>query len=119
MYATARDWARCGLLYLNDGLWRGERILPEGWVKYSTTPTPLAPPGEAYGAQFWLNASNPQPWLAFLPADTYLASGHEGQDVMIIPSRKAVVVRLGLTRGPAAEEYLGFMAEVMNALPQD
>jgi CubicO group peptidase (beta-lactamase class C family) len=118
MYATARDWARFGLLYLNDGLWQGERILPEDWVKYSTTPTPLAPPGEAYGAQFWLNAANPQQWLGFLPADMYLASGHEGQTVMVIPSYKMVVVRLGLTRGPTAEAYLGFVADVLKALPQ-
>ena len=55
MFATPRDWARFGLLYLQDGVWNGERILPEGWVKYTTTPTPRAPRGE-YGALFWLNA---------------------------------------------------------------
>src|SRR5690606_12774066 len=58
MYATARDWARFGLLYLRDGMWDGDRILPEGWVTYSTTPAPAAPLGE-YGAQWWLNAGAP------------------------------------------------------------
>jgi CubicO group peptidase (beta-lactamase class C family) len=57
-HATPRDWARFGLLYLQDGIWEGERILPEGWVTYTTTPTPNAPKGE-YGAYFWLNAGNP------------------------------------------------------------
>ena len=55
LYATARDYARFGLLYLNDGVWQGERILPKGWVGYSITPTPAAPKGE-YGAHFWLNS---------------------------------------------------------------
>lgn len=56
-YATARDWARVGMLFLNDGIWNGERILPEGWVQYSVTPAKAAPLGE-YGAQVWLNAGS-------------------------------------------------------------
>jgi CubicO group peptidase (beta-lactamase class C family) len=100
MLATPRDWARAGLLFLNDGVWNGERILPEGWVKYSTTPTPLAPKGE-YGAHFWLNAgakANPaNRTYPSLPTDLYWMSGYNGQIVAIFPSKKLVVVRMGVT----------------------
>ncbi len=99
-FATAKDWARFGILLINDGVWEGERILPEGWVKYSTTPTPLAPQGK-YGAQFWLNAgekSNPNNKLfQSLPNDLYYQGGYNGQIVAIIPSRNVVFVRLGVT----------------------
>lgn len=117
MYATARDWARFGLLYLNNGLWDGERILPEGWVAYSRTPTPESPPHEKYGAQFWLNAGGKDRWLPALPSDMYAARGHEGQYVLIIPSRELVVVRLGLSRGPDSGETLAFVPDLLEALP--
>jgi CubicO group peptidase (beta-lactamase class C family) len=101
-YATARDWARFGLLYLNDGVWNGERILPEGWVKYTTTPADAAPKGE-YGALWWLNAGqkgNPSNrLLPNVPTDAFSAQGFEGQYVYVIPSKKLVVVRLGLSQG--------------------
>lgn len=100
LYATARDYARFGLLYLNDGVWQGERILPEGWVAYSTTPTPDAPEGQ-YGAHFWLNGgkdSNPADRrFPRLPGDAFFAEGYQGQAIAVIPSRKLVVVRLGMT----------------------
>jgi CubicO group peptidase (beta-lactamase class C family) len=100
MYATARDWARVGLLFLNDGVWQGRRILPKGWVAYSTTPTLKAPRGE-YGAQFWLNAGTPgRPEdrnFPNLPTDLYYMSGHDGQMVAILPSSNLVIVRLGYT----------------------
>lgn len=100
MYATARDWARFGLLYLQDGIWEGKRILPEGWVKYSTTPTPGAPKGQ-YGAHFWLNRGNPEnpedrPFPQ-LPTDLFLAWGFQEQQTVILPSHKLVLVRLGMT----------------------
>ena len=118
MYATARDWARFGLLYLNDGIWHNERILPDGWVQYSTTPTVYAAPGKAYGAQFWLNFPNPNPRLPYLPDDAFMALGHETQAVVVIPSRKTVIVRLGLYRGPDFEAPLAFMKDVMKSLPE-
>lgn len=100
MYATARDWARFGLLYLNDGIWEGQRILPEGWVKYSTTPTPRAPKGQ-YGAHFWLNRGDPENpedrQFPQLPTDLFLAWGFQEQQTVVLPSHKLVVVRLGMT----------------------
>lgn len=99
-FASARDWARFGLLFLNDGVWNGERILPEGWVKYSTTPAPAAPMGR-YGAHWWLNAgdaNDPQRrTYTELPTDAYWADGFEDQTVMIIPSKQLVIVRLGVS----------------------
>ena len=119
MYATPRDWARFGLLYLNDGMWKNERILPEGWVKYSTTPTPNAPKGE-YGAQFWLNAGRSgQPedrWMPKVPPDMYSLRGFEGQYVSIIPSKKLVIVRLGLSVAEKAWDQEQFIADVIEAL---
>ena len=122
MYATARDWARFGLLYLNDGLWAGERILPQGWVSYSRKPSSTAPLGR-YGAHFWTNGGNiaggkPKP-LEKLPADTFYAAGYEGQYVIIIPSRKLVVVRLGMTRNIRAWDMESFVSEVLAAIAND
>jgi len=87
-------------------------VLPEGWVNYSATPTPLAPRGQ-YGAHFWLNAgsaSNPadRVWPR-LPSDAFFADGYQGQRVVIIPSRKLVVVRFGLTPKPADMEFEAFL----------
>ena len=118
MYATARDWARFGLLYLNDGIWKNDRILPEGWVQYSTTPTDHTAPGKAYGAQFWLNYPNPNPRWPYLSDDAFMALGHECQAVVIIPSRKTVVVRLGLYRGSDFDAPLAFIKNVLESLPE-
>jgi CubicO group peptidase (beta-lactamase class C family) len=93
-YGTARDWARFGLLYLRDGMWEGERVLPEGWVKFATAPAPGWKNRE-YGAQIWLNSMKE---LA-LPADTYYFAGGGGQYVLVCPSLDLVVVRMGHTRG--------------------
>lgn len=102
-YATARDWARLGLLYLNDGMWGNERILPESWVEYSTTPSTAAKLGE-YGAQIWLNrGSKDDPANCYFPGvphDAWLFSGFEENFVVMIPSKNLVVVRLGVTHQP-------------------
>jgi len=94
LWMTPRDYARFGLLYLQDGIWNGERLLPEGWVDYSQTPTPAAPRG-IYGAQFWRNGSPGT--FPNVPADAYYASGYQGQFILIVPSKELVVVRLGFT----------------------
>jgi len=91
-YATARDWARFGLLYYNDGIWKGDTILPKGWVGYTRTPAPDS--NDKYGAQFWLNKAKTLPDA---PDDMFTAEGHRGQRVFIIPSRHLVVVRLGFS----------------------
>jgi len=128
-WATARDWARFGLLYLNDGVWEGERILPEGWVAYTRTPAPAAK-YKHYGALFWLNAGAKQfgnirpehkesrnaPPFSRIPEDAFFALGHDGQVVAIIPSREMVVVRLGLSRSAETWDYEGFLAGVLAAV---
>jgi CubicO group peptidase (beta-lactamase class C family) len=120
-FATARDWARFGLLYLQDGVWQGERILPRGWVKYSTTPTPQAPRGE-YGALFWLNAGSPSDpevrrWPS-APRDAFAALGFQEQKVIIIPSKKLVLVRLGATTDRKSWNSDEFIANVLAAIPK-
>jgi len=99
MLASARDWARFGLLYLNDGLVGGKRILPEGWVNYSAAPTPNAFVG--YGAGFWTNRDDSfgarhritHGW----PRDAFFAKGTMGQYVIVIPSEHLVITRFGRT----------------------
>lgn len=90
-FATPRDWARFGLLYLQDGVWQGKRILPEGWVKYVTTPARQS--NDQYGAQFWLNKGTHE--IKGYP-DIYYCDGFHGQRVFIIPSKDLVIVRMGL-----------------------
>jgi CubicO group peptidase (beta-lactamase class C family) len=100
VYATARDWARFGLLYLRDGEWDGRRILPAGWVDFARTKTPAAN-CDVYGAGFWVTpaAGRGKPYVALAPdgpRDLFLAQGHEGQIVVVVPSKDLVLVRLGL-----------------------
>ena len=115
MYATARDWARFGLLYLNDGVWNGDRILPPGWVDYSQTPTPGAP-RERYGAHFWRTKGEKNN-LPDIPKDAYHMAGYEGQKVVIIPSYELVIVRLGFSQPESNWDFTGFVRNVVNAFP--
>jgi CubicO group peptidase (beta-lactamase class C family) len=119
-FATPRDWARFGLLYLQDGVWQGERIFPEGWVKYTTTPTPQAPRGE-YGALFWLNAGSPshpedRRWPS-APREAFAALGFQEQKVIIIPSKNLVLVRFGATSDRQSWNSDEFIANILAALP--
>lgn len=99
LYATARDWARFGQLLLNDGVWNGQRLLPEGFVAMMHSPAPASQ--GVYGqGQVWLRGPGgtlQDDAADGVPADTYWLSGHDGQSIAIVPSRGLVVVRLGLT----------------------
>ncbi|MES2755248.1 MAG: serine hydrolase [Pseudomonadota bacterium] len=112
VWSTARDLARFGQLYLQDGVWNGERILPAGWVKYVTTPSGPQPEGEfGYGATFWLMNKSPG-----VPADTFAAFGNRGQYVVIVPSRQVVIVRRGEDPHGSRFDIAKFTAEVLAAL---
>jgi CubicO group peptidase (beta-lactamase class C family) len=116
MYATARDWARFGMLYAQDGVWNGERILPDGWVGYTRTPAP-ADPARRYGAHFWLDVPDGyRATGARLPPDAFHAAGHQGQFVTIVPSRNVVIVRLGGTRQHDGWDHTAFVRDVLEAL---
>lgn len=93
-YGTPRNWARLGLLYLQDGVWNGQRLLPEGWATFVRTPAPAWRRKE-YGGQFWVNGEGQ--WS--LPRDAYFMSGAGGQHTFIVPSHDLVVVRMGHQRG--------------------
>jgi CubicO group peptidase (beta-lactamase class C family) len=112
-YGTARNWARLGLLYLQDGLWQGHRLLPEGWAAFVSTPAPAWKRPE-YGGFFWLNRVGT--WN--LPPETYFAAGAGGQNTWIVPSRELVIVRMGHMRGQgparrATNTALGLLMEAI------
>ncbi len=96
-YGTPRNWARLGLLYLQDGVWQGTRLLPEGWATFVSTPAPAWKQGN-YGGLFWVNGAGQ--WN--LPKEAYFMAGAGGQWTFIIPSHQLVVVRMGHSRGAAA-----------------
>ncbi|PCI38359.1 MAG: serine hydrolase [Elusimicrobia bacterium] len=118
-FATARDWARFGELYRLDGICNGERLLPEGWVNYSTTPTPQSPDG-CYGAHWWLKLPEAfggnSPAAERIPQDAYFAMGHEGQTVTVIPSRGLVAVRHGLSIYIDAWDQAKFVSDLLEAI---
>ncbi len=114
LYATARDYARFGLLYLNDGIFNSERILPEGWVKYTTTPASGS--NGVYGALFWLNRSRRLPSA---PEDTFSCEGHDGQMIFIIPSKDLVVVVLGYSpKSKGGMDFDRLLRDILGTLPE-
>jgi CubicO group peptidase (beta-lactamase class C family) len=115
---SGRDWARLGNLYLQDGIWNGERMLPEGWAKFVST---VAPAWEAdgrpvYGGFFWINGEGTFP----IPKEAYYMAGAGGQYTIIIPSHDLVVVRLGHYKGADAGEKAlsSALALLMEAVPK-
>jgi CubicO group peptidase (beta-lactamase class C family) len=116
VWATARDYARFGELYRTDGVVAGRRILPPGWVQFARTPTRAS----VYGAGFWLEARHGRPEASLMdgagPLDAFSAQGHEGQVILIVPSKALTVVRLGLMSGSGSWEALGqWLAGIVNA----
>jgi CubicO group peptidase (beta-lactamase class C family) len=91
-WATARDWAKFGLLYLHNGNWNGKELFTKKWVDYVTTPTPTS--NGTYGAQFWLNAERQ---FKDVPKNMYFADGYQGQRVYVLPDEELVIVRFGLS----------------------
>ena len=111
-WATTRDWAKFGLLYLHKGNWNGEQLFDESWAKYVATPTNGS--NGDYGAHFWLNAGGHYPDA---PRDLYSANGYQGQKVFIIPSQDLVIVRMGLT-DEANFDFNGFLKGIVGSLKQ-
>lgn len=117
VYATTRDWARLGQLYLQGGVWNGQRLLPEGWSDYAATPASAA--NGQYGAHFWLNYDGDDRIRDYpgVPEEMYYMSGHEGQYVMIIPSKNMIIVRTGMTRGtPPKDTVAPLIKEIYDAV---
>lgn len=113
VWTTPRDLARLGMFWLADGVWQGTRLLPEGWMKYMTTPSgPQPASGPGYGATMWLFGP-----AQGLPEGSYAAQGNRGQYVMVIPSKKLVIVRRGEDPGKAYFYIAKFAADVAAALP--
>jgi CubicO group peptidase (beta-lactamase class C family) len=116
--ASARDWARLGNLYLQDGVWNGERILPDGYVKFVSTPAPawLADKLPIYGGFFWINGLGDYP----VPKEAFYMSGAGGQTTLIIPSHDLVVARLGHYKGGEVgeESFKHALALLMEAVPR-
>lgn len=115
VYSTPRDLARFGLLYLHDGVWDGQRILPEGWVEYTVSPAPAhtrSGDQHGYGKQFWLMGTDRR-----LPDDAFSTAGHRGQHATIVPSKHLVVVRMGLDPMTASGwNQAAFVADIIGAI---
>ncbi|WP_108425701.1 serine hydrolase domain-containing protein [Flagellimonas amoyensis] len=110
-WASTRDWARFGQLYLNKGNWNGEQVFAPEWVDYITTPTIHS--NGTYGAHFWLNAEGKYPDV---PKDLFSCNGYEGQHVFMIPSKDLVVVRTGLAEEPYFDVN-GILSNIVKAVP--
>ncbi len=116
-YMSARDWARLGNLYLQDGMWNGQRILPDGFVKFVSTVAPAwaADKRMIYGGFFWVNGDGGMP----VPKEAFYMSGAGGQTVLIVPSHDLVVVRIGHYKGetPGEEAFRRALALLMQVVP--
>jgi len=113
-YGGSRDWARFGLLHLRDGVWEGERILPEGWSEFVSTPA-NGDPSRGYGGLWWLNRGGA---MDRAPADAYWAAGYMGQRTMVIPSRDVVIVRHGPSPAGFGPYFNRVVGEILDAIDE-
>lgn len=113
-WATARDWAKFGQLYLQNGIWAGEKILTTEWVNFVQQPAPNS--NNAYGGHFWLNRDGA---MADVPEDAYSLAGFHNQKVYIIPSKKLVIVRLGLTYNEPDLDFNSWLKQIIEAVEPD
>ena len=113
VYTNARDLARFGMLYLQNGVWNGERLLSEEWIDFVRTPAPATVGrGSQYGGQWWLVPENRDD----VPKDAYSTSGNRGQYAVVIPSHDLVIVRRGLAYGRQGFDRWGLVREVLKAI---
>ena len=113
VYTNARDLARFGMLYLQNGVWNGERLLSEEWIDFVRTPAPATVGrGSQYGGQWWLVPDNRDD----VPKDAYSTSGNRGQYAVVVPSHNLVVVRRGLDYGRQGFDRWGLVREVLKAI---
>ena len=112
VYTNARDLARFGMLYLQNGVWNGERLLSEEWIDFVRTPAPATVGrGSQYGGQWWLVPENRDD----VPKDAYSTSGNRGQYAVVVPSHDLVIVRRGLDYGRQGFDRWGLVREVLKA----
>jgi len=112
VYTNARDLARFGLLYLNGGIWNGERLLSEEWIDFVRTPAPAtATTGNQYGGQFWLVPDDRND----VPKDAYSTAGNRGQYTLVVPSHDLIIVRRGLDYGRQGFSNWDLVREVLKA----
>ncbi len=113
-YGSTRDWARFGLLFLNNGIFEGDTVLNPEWVEYMRTPAPAS--NGKYAATFWLEEPSEERALVDVPDDVFFADGFLGQRVYIIPSKNLVVVRMGYSLSNFSVN--DFLRDIINTLPE-
>jgi hypothetical protein len=112
LYATARDYARFALLYQNDGVFNGERILPEGWVNYTVSEASAS--DGRYGSFFWLNRGRDLPSV---PEDMYACQGHDGQRIFILPSQELIIIVLGYSpKSKGGMDFDSLLKDILSTL---
>jgi CubicO group peptidase (beta-lactamase class C family) len=116
VYTNARDLARLGQLYLQGGMWKGERLLSQAWIDFVRTPAPAtAQRGNQYGGHWWLVPDS----RTDVPKDAYSTAGNRGQYAVVVPSHDLVIVRRGLDYGRQGFNQWDLVREVLKAFPPD